>query len=285
LENEPPITGRLVLFLGVVFAKHAAISSPSHGRTLLAAALTMVAQPAFADIDMQLNTSNFRHRTSLPALRAMRVCVPSTGRQMKKAFTLIELLVVVAIIAILMAVAFPVVSKARESARRTQCINNLKQLGAAINLYTQDWDDRYPWAYANDDVAVHHTRSLPESMASYVSTWEAWACPSDIGETFYVGGGYGGPTQPFRVQDGTSYYWPGLKFQVVSARLSGRTVSYPKRPASFPMLFEIRPWHGFPRHDQDYDQSPALYNVLYCDYHVAQRTGWDNHVDILMAGR
>jgi prepilin-type N-terminal cleavage/methylation domain-containing protein len=62
----------------------------------------------------------------------------------KQAFTLIELLVVIAIIAILAAILFPVFARARENARRTSCLSNLKQIGLGIMQYTQDYDERYP---------------------------------------------------------------------------------------------------------------------------------------------
>jgi prepilin-type N-terminal cleavage/methylation domain-containing protein/prepilin-type processing-associated H-X9-DG protein len=63
-----------------------------------------------------------------------------------RAFTLIELLVVVAIIAILAGIALPVFSQARESARRTSCLSNQKQLASAVMLYAQDWDESVvPW--------------------------------------------------------------------------------------------------------------------------------------------
>ncbi|MCS6775835.1 MAG: DUF1559 domain-containing protein [Chloroherpetonaceae bacterium] len=60
------------------------------------------------------------------------------------AFTLIELLVVIAIIAILAAILFPVFAQARESARKAACLSNHKQIGTAIMMYVQDYDEIYP---------------------------------------------------------------------------------------------------------------------------------------------
>jgi prepilin-type N-terminal cleavage/methylation domain-containing protein len=60
------------------------------------------------------------------------------------AFTLIELLVVIAIISMLAAILFPVFARARENARRTSCVSNLKQMGLGMMMYAQDYDEKIP---------------------------------------------------------------------------------------------------------------------------------------------
>ena len=65
-------------------------------------------------------------------------------RTTSQGFTLIELLVVIAIIAILAAILFPVFARARENARRSSCLSNLKQLGLGFLQYTQDYDEKFP---------------------------------------------------------------------------------------------------------------------------------------------
>ena len=62
----------------------------------------------------------------------------------RKAFTLLELLVVIAILGILAVILLPVMNAARESARRAQCTNNLRQIGIAWYLYLDDHDEKFP---------------------------------------------------------------------------------------------------------------------------------------------
>src|SRR5213592_5029174 len=71
---------------------------------------------------------------------------PMCMRWKRRGFTLIELLVVIAIIAILAAILFPVFAQAREKARGAACLSNQKQLGLAVQMYAQDYDEHIIYA-------------------------------------------------------------------------------------------------------------------------------------------
>jgi len=100
---------------------------------------------------------------------------------MKKlaAFTLIELLVVIAIIAILAAILFPVFAQAKESAKRTACLSNNKQIGLALVMYTNDYDDTAPTPYeqfGNLPFALVDTWQL---VTPYEKSEQLFFCPDD----------------------------------------------------------------------------------------------------------
>ncbi len=71
-------------------------------------------------------------------------------KSFRKAFTLIELLVVIAIIAILAAILFPVFAQAKDAAKTSVAVSNLKQSGLAVLMYTNDYDDSFPLSWSDD---------------------------------------------------------------------------------------------------------------------------------------
>jgi prepilin-type N-terminal cleavage/methylation domain-containing protein/prepilin-type processing-associated H-X9-DG protein len=98
-------------------------------------------------------------------------------------FTLIELLVVIAIIAILAAILFPVFAQAREKARATSCLSNCKQLGTAIQMYAQDYDETLP--YSGVYGAQHPLFKAGYNWGfwvilfdPYIKNRNVWQCPS-----------------------------------------------------------------------------------------------------------
>ena len=104
----------------------------------------------------------------------------------RKAFTLIELLVVIAIIAILAAILFPVFAQAREKARQTSCLSNIKQLTLGFMMYSQDYDEQFPqwqwdvsWASGTGKPANNGTSLWCNAIFPYVKNSQVYNCPSD----------------------------------------------------------------------------------------------------------
>lgn len=95
---------------------------------------------------------------------------------MKRGFTLIELLVVIAIIAILAAILFPVFARAREKARQSSCLSNVKQLVLGVMMYVQDYDEVLPgYQFRNCPTSGDQWHEI---LQPYLKNTNILVCPS-----------------------------------------------------------------------------------------------------------
>jgi len=110
----------------------------------------------------------------------------SPASEVRGGFTLVELLVVLAVIALLAALLLPALSKAKESARATQCLNQMRQLAIAVRLYVDENGDTFPRsehsAFANGELPWE--RSVAPLLGSSTTAWTnlltgLYHCPSD----------------------------------------------------------------------------------------------------------
>src|SRR3954468_12162584 len=160
----------------------------------------------------------------------------------RRAFTLVELLVVVGVIAILIALLMPALTRARESARRTACASNLRQLSMAFAMYYRDNGQRYPnsahvGAQPEDWIYWQSSRELGDSpIARYLNTGdpEGFRCPSDDVDSHRVWFTTPkAPPEPYRY----SYIFNMRFNESVSVR-AGAGTRYVTRPTEKLLLIE-----------------------------------------------
>jgi len=170
----------------------------------------------------------------------------------KMAFTLIELLVVIAIIAILAALLMPAFGRAKESARGTACLNNLRQIGIGLQIYVQENNNRMPSMrdrLLDTNSPVIPLPTVDVVLSNHVGNVQVFACPSDKGSD----------KPPQFVQTGSSYGWNSLLNGQDADHLTILTMEFGS--SHTPVMFDKEAFHAA--------RGPKKgVNYLYADGHI-----------------
>lgn len=171
------------------------------------------------------------------------------GRPLRHGLTLVELLVVVFIIGLLLALLMPAVQYSRESARRSHCLSNLRQVGLAMQNYVDYQGARgvFPWA-ATMPTLNPQLDSLVKILANYIESNEpVFACPSDI---------------KYFKREGISYEYPSI-------RVAGKTRPQLLTRNGVAIYSSSEVWLGYdfePVHGRE--GVPGSRNFVYLDGHA-----------------
>jgi len=208
----------------------------------------------------------------------------------KRAFTLIELLVVIAIIAILAAILFPVFAQAREKARQTSCLSNLKQINLAWQMYLQDYDEVMApfWInHVNDpNIGANTQWWWPKLTEPYIKNWAIYRCPSGQDPNAEWGGGPNAWYANQMRHSHLGYNYLGLSTWWDCDYTIGVALASVSKPASS-VSFTDSAYQGtgnpYPTNTRvgfSTVQAPAQYAAIYpaphtCTWYNGQLGGWD----------
>lgn len=189
----------------------------------------------------------------------------------RRAFTLVEILVVTAILSLLSAIIFPSFAIVRANARRTSCVSNLKQIGAAMEMYKADCDGHFPFAvdpydkyetaggFPNGFDALVPQLPLIQDVLRPYSSKNIFHCAGDVGFEFDERNGQKVDAFPSCYEKfGTSYFY---RTELAAQQIGESQLP---EPSKFNVMFDADGrWHasGLLRHEW-------RYSVLFADSHV-----------------
>jgi prepilin-type N-terminal cleavage/methylation domain-containing protein len=187
-------------------------------------------------------------------------------------FTLVEILTVISIISLTAAVLYPVFAMSRGKAREISCLSNLRQIGLSVMMYSQDYDDCYPYAidptdklrpqiwsrYPEFQADIPQMPYLHEVVLPYLKSKQVFRCPEDTG--YEADDNYGLPIDASPssfLKFGTSYSY---RTEIAAQRASEATF---RRPSELNVLMDATGrWHG------GEPESEMRYNVWHADGHT-----------------
>jgi prepilin-type N-terminal cleavage/methylation domain-containing protein len=219
----------------------------------------------------------------------------TTQRDNRNGFTLVELLVVITIIAILAGLLLPVLNRGKASARRTTCLNNLRQINLGVRLYSDDSDDKAPRPEGVGTNKALSVVGFKKLMQSYVglngsSSLKAmlFACPADRFHYSVANNQLVVRTEPLHNQtfvDYSSYGFNGgnlntnfnhLGIDVSQLGISGRTITSIRNPVRTVLVAELSAFDPFSWHQpkrplsaENSQFKDSMNMVSYVDGHVS----------------
>ncbi len=172
--------------------------------------------------------------------------------RVRSSYTLLELLVTISVIAILAGFLMPAFSRAKKRGNRIQCVNNLSQIGKALELYCQDNSGFYPLNCTTRKETDPDRILLQDLLAKTLTDKTIFACPDEHEQLFET--------------EGSSYVWNWLQIDTGGNSLAGKPkydsgFSGEVPSSSFPLLSDAATYHGP-------EGKRWAINVLFADGHV-----------------
>lgn len=232
------------------------------------------------------------------------------SQRVARGFSMIELLVAMSVLAVLAAILVPTITKAKEAAKVSECLSNMRQIGVGLHAYIEEYNGKFPAAVSYGSPSYWGSRdrkTIQELLCNYVgrtvniqprqgyfTSAGVFQCPSDTGPTPDYAGAYGiAKTGPVWRSTGSSYQyyasnqqdwdhrsvtipWTSLSPLIATSNGVQRVgaalsdIPFPSRKA---VIGDFCYWHPG---DRTMDNHLAFTNTLFADGHAARERGMEH---------